>query len=46
MNLPDKDVEPTGVLADGPADAVERRRADQRHDDIAEEMWVDYQREL
>lgn len=46
VNLPDKDVEPTGVLADGPADAVERRRADQRHDDIAEEMWVDYQREL
>lgn len=46
VNPPDEDVEPAGVLADGPADAAERRRADRRRDDIAEEMWVDYQREL
>jgi hypothetical protein len=29
-------------LGDGPADAAERRRADQRRDRIAREMWNDY----
>ena len=33
-------------LGEGPADAAERMCADQRHDDIAQEMWVDYQEEL
>ena len=33
-------------LGDGPADAAERRRADQRRDNIAQEMWIDYQEEL
>ena len=35
-----------GVLDDGPADAAERRQADQRRDNIAQEMWEDYQQEL
>jgi len=34
-----------GVLGDGPADASERRRADHRCDNIAQEMWQDYQQE-
>ena len=35
-----------GVLGDGPVDAAERRQADQRHDNIAQEMWEDYQQGL
>ena len=35
-----------GVLGDGPADAAERRRADQCRDNIAQDMWEDYQQEL
>lgn len=35
-----------GVLGDGPADAAERRRADDRRDHIAQAMWEDYQQEL
>lgn len=31
-----------GELADGPADAAERRRADVRRDTIARAMWEDY----
>jgi hypothetical protein len=31
-----------GELTDGPADAAERRRADNRRDEIAAAMWVDY----
>ena len=38
-------VEP-GVLGDGPADAAERRRVDQRHDNITQDMWEDYQHKL
>ena len=34
------------MLSDGPVDAAERRRADQRRDNIAQEMWKDYQQEL
>ena len=34
------------VLSDGPADAAERRRVDERHNNIAQEMWEDYQEEL
>jgi hypothetical protein len=33
-------------IAIGPAPAAEVRRANQRRDVIAEEMWVDYQRIL
>ena len=33
-------------LGNGPADAAERRHADQCRDDIAHEMWIDYQGEL
>jgi hypothetical protein len=29
-------------LGDGPADAQERRRADNRRDEIARQMWEDY----
>ena len=35
-----------GVLSDGPADAAERRQADERRNNIAQEMWEDYQDEL
>ena len=35
-----------GVLSDGPADVAERRRADQHRDNIAQDMWEDYQQEL
>jgi len=35
-----------GVLGDGPANAAERRRADQRCNNIAQDMWEDYQCEL
>lgn len=31
-----------GELAEGPADAGERRRADRRRDEIAAVMWADY----
>jgi len=31
-----------GELADGPADAAERQRADARRDAIAHAMWQDY----
>ena len=34
-----------GVLGDGPADAAERRRAEDRQNHIAEEVWQDYCRE-
>jgi hypothetical protein len=34
-----------GELADGLADAAERRRADQRCDRIAREMWNNYRNE-
>jgi len=34
------------VLGDGPADAAERRRADEHCDNIAQEMWQDYYQEL
>ena len=39
-----KDDEATvlGVLGEGPADAAERRRAEDRQNHIAEEMWQDY----
>ncbi|KIK71732.1 hypothetical protein PAXRUDRAFT_801666 [Paxillus rubicundulus Ve08.2h10] len=39
------DEQPAGILGEGPADAAERRRADQHRDAIAQEMWDDYQRE-
>jgi hypothetical protein len=35
-----------GVIGNGPADPVERRRADTCRDAIAREMWIDYQEEL
>ncbi|KIK79900.1 hypothetical protein PAXRUDRAFT_160032, partial [Paxillus rubicundulus Ve08.2h10] len=35
-----------GQLAEGPASPAERRHADNHHDQIAQEMWVDYLREL
>jgi len=35
-----------GVLGDGPADVAERRQADQRHNNITQDMWEDYQHEL
>ena len=35
-----------GVLGDGPADAAERRQANHRRNNIAQEMWQDYQQEL
>jgi hypothetical protein len=34
-----------GMLGEGPADAMERRRADDRRDTIAQLMWVDYVQE-
>ena len=34
------------MLSDGPADAAERRRADERRNNIAQEMWEDYQDKL
>ena len=34
------------MLSDGPADAAERRRADEHRNNIAQEMWEDYQDEL
>ena len=34
------------MLSDGPADVAERRRADQHRDNIAQDMWEDYQQEL
>lgn len=41
----DYDVE-QGILGDGPADVAERRWADTHRDEIARDMWVDYQQEL
>ena len=35
-----------GILGDGPADVAERRWADTCRDEIARDMWVDYQQEL
>jgi hypothetical protein len=35
-----------GELGDGPADPAERRRADQRRENIATAMWNDYVAEL
>ena len=35
-----------GVLSDGPADVAERRRVDEHCNNIAQEMWEDYQEEL
>lgn len=42
----EEDVEALGILAEGPANAGERRRAEARCELIAEEMWVEYQAEL
>ena len=36
----------TGSLADGPTNAVERRQAELLRDQIAQEMWTDYQNTL
>jgi hypothetical protein len=38
--------EGTGNLAQGPARTAERRQADNRRDQIANEMWQQYQAEL
>ena len=38
----DGDVAAAGALAEGPVDAAEQRRADERRDHIAEVMWQDY----
>ena len=35
-----------GILAEGPAGEVERDRANERRDRIAQEMWRDYQEVL
>ncbi|KIK71789.1 hypothetical protein PAXRUDRAFT_22832 [Paxillus rubicundulus Ve08.2h10] len=45
LSADEGDEQPAGILGEGPADAAERRRADQRRDAIAQEMWDDYQRE-
>lgn len=45
LSADEGDEQLAGVLGEGPADAVERRRADQRRDTIAQEMWDDYQQE-
>jgi hypothetical protein len=37
---------PPAGFGEGPADRAERRRADERRDNIAQEMWIDYQEEL
>ena len=35
-----------GELAEGPADRAERERTSQRRDEIASQMWIDYQQVL
>ena len=38
--------ERTGDLAEGPARTAERQQAENRRDEIAESMWVQYRAEL
>jgi hypothetical protein len=39
-------VEHEGELASGPPNAVEKKGADERRDEIAEQIWVQYQQVL